>query len=187
MRKLVWSINITPDGFCGHQSVIADDELHEHDNELLSGADIILFGRVTFQLFADYWPGIAEKKLGSTQENLFAEKISLLDKIVFTRTLDSVQWKNTKLVSENIDEEITALKHPDGKDIIIFGSPGFAMELTKMGLIDEYEFIIQPMLAGNGKRFFETEGLNQWVDLQLISSKKFNSGAFALRYKVNKD
>ena len=182
MRKLISYINVTPDGFCDHTAVIADEELHENANELFRSADTVVFGRVTYQLMESYWPSVVKKPTGIKSVDEFAVLIDNIDKIVFSRTLKNVEWKNTKLATEEIKKEILRLKQQPGKSILV-GSPNIISELTKLGLIDEYYFLVQPMLAGNGKRFFETVNLNKSQNLKLTDTKFLKSGVIVLRYQ----
>ena len=115
MRKLIAAINMTLDGFCDHTAMIADDELHQHFNELLSDADILLYGRITYQLMESYWPPFVKNPSGNKPEDEFAVLIDNISKIVFSRTLTNVDWKNTTLKKEIIKEEILELKRQAGK------------------------------------------------------------------------
>lgn len=182
MRKLISYINITPDGFCDHTAVIADEELHESANSLFRSADTAVFGRVTYQLMESYWPSVAKKPTGIKSIDEFAVLIDNINKIVFSRTLKNFEWKNTKLATEALKEEILKLKIQPGKNILV-GSPGIISELTKLALIDEYYFLVQPILSGNGKRFFETVNLDKHHSLKLADTKVFKSGTVTLCYK----
>jgi dihydrofolate reductase len=182
LRKLISYINITPDGFCDHTAVIADEDLHESANEIFRSADTAVFARVTYQLMESYWPSVANKPTGIKSVDEFAVLIDNIDKIVFSRTLKNFEWKNIKLATEGLKEEILKLKGQPGKNILV-GSPNIISELTKLGLIDEYYFLVQPILAGNGKRFFETINLNKSYNLKLADTKVFKSGTVTLCYK----
>jgi dihydrofolate reductase len=184
MRELVYLINITPDGFCDHTAVAADDELHRYSTNLLKKADLVLFGRVTFQLFESYWPAVVKHSSGTDSENEFAQTIDAIDKIVFSKTLKKTSWKNTGIISnQNLEEEISKLKDMAGRNICIFGSPCLAQSLIKHGLIDEYHFCLQPVIAGHGKRFFENEIMEKRIDLKLFKTQAFSSGAVARCYR----
>jgi dihydrofolate reductase len=117
MRKLIAAINMTLDGFCDHTALIADEEIHQHYNELLSNADTLLYGRITYQLMESYWPSVVKNPTGNKPIDEFAVIIDNISKIVFSRTLKNVDWKNTKLKKEGIKEEVLELKQQAGKNI----------------------------------------------------------------------
>src|SRR6478672_10508136 len=110
MRKLIAAINMTLDGFCNHTAMIADDEIHQHYNELLSNADTLIYGRITYQLMESYWPTVVKNPTGSKPTDEFAVLIDNISKIVFSHTLKNVDWKNAKLVNVDIEEEVLELK-----------------------------------------------------------------------------
>ena len=157
MRKLIAGINMTLDGFCNHEAGIADDELHQHYNELLSNADTILFGRITYQLMESYRPSLVKNPTGNKPEDEFAVLIDNISKIVFSRTLKNVNWKNTELKKEIIKEEILELKQSrnGGSKNILAGSPGLIVALTQLDLIDEYQLAVQPIILGSGLPLFK--------------------------------
>ena len=179
MRKLISSINITLDGFCDHEVVIADDELHQQANELLKSADTMLFGRVTYQLMEAGWPPLVKKPTGNKPMDEFARLIDNIHKIVFSQTLKKVIWKNTKLLAGGIKEEVEKLKQQPGRNIIV-GSPTLIITLTQLGLIDEYRFCVQPIILGKGLPLFKN--ISQRIDLPLLSTKTFGSGVVTLCY-----
>lgn len=183
MRKLIAAINMTLDGFCDHTAVIADDELHQHYNELLKNADALLFGRITYQLMESYWPSVVKNPTGSKPEDEFAVIIDNIQKIVFSRTLRHIEWKNTILKNEIVKEEISKLKKQSGKNIYA-GSPGLIVTLTRLGLIDEYILCVHPIISGNGLPLFKN--INDRINLKLIQTKTFDSGAIVLSYEPAK-
>ncbi len=182
MRKIIFAINMTVDGYFGHEDMIADEELHEYFTGLLHNAGVILFGRKTYELMVPYWPNVAKSQSGTKADNEFARTFDSLEKIVFTTTLNSVEGSNTKIVRANVAEEVLKLKQQPGKDISI-GSLSIASQLSQHGLIDEYYFVVHPVVAGKGPRLFEAEGLKERLQLELTGSKQFRSGAIALHYK----
>jgi dihydrofolate reductase len=182
MRKTVFAINITADGYCSHTDMIADDELHEYFTERLRNADVIIFGRKTYELMVPYWPDVAKSQSGTPADNEFARVFDALEKVVFSTTLKSVEGDNTKIVRANIAEEVLKLKQRPGKDIAI-GSLSIASQLMRLGMIDEYYFVVHPVVAGKGPRLFEVDGLEERLQLKLAGSKQFQSGVFALHYK----
>jgi dihydrofolate reductase len=186
MRKIIAAINITLDGFCDHTAMFADDEIHQHYNELLSNADTILFGRITYQLMESYWPSIVKNPTSNKPMDEFALLIDNISKIVFSRTLKNVEWKNTELKKEVIKEELLELKHSryGGSKNILVGSPGLIVALTQLGLIDEYQLAIQPIILGSGLPLFNN--LKDRVDLKLLKTKTFDCGAVTLYYEPTK-
>src|SRR5258708_39402373 len=157
MRKLIAAINMTLDGFCDHTAGIADDELHQHYNELLTNADTLLFGRITYQLMESYWPTIVKNPTGNKPTDEFAVLIDNISKIVFSRTLKNVDWKNTKLKKEVINEEVLELKQSrnGGSKNILVGSPSLIVALMQLDLIDEYQLAVQPIVLGSGLPLFK--------------------------------
>ncbi len=184
MRKVIAAINMTLDGFCDHTAVIPDDELHQHYNELLSNADTILFGRITYQLMESSWPTVVKNPTGNKPEDEFAVLIDNISKIVYSRTLKNVDWKNVKLKKEVIKEEVLELKQQAGKNILA-GSPSLIVALTQLHLIDEYQLCVHPIVLGSGLPLFKN--IKDRVDLKLIKTKIFSSGSVTLYYKPAKN
>jgi dihydrofolate reductase len=182
MRKTVFAINMTVDGYFGHEDMIADDELHEYFTVLLRSAGVILYGRKTYELMVPYWPDVARSQSEDPATNEFARVFDALEKVVFSTTLKSVEGDNTKIVRTNIAEAVLKLKEQPGKDISI-GSLSIASQLSQHGLIDEYHFVVHPVVAGKGPRLFETVDLQERLLLKLIDTKTFRSGVIALHYK----
>ncbi len=180
MRKLIAAINITIDGFCDHTAAIADDELHQHYNELLKNASDILFGRITFQLMESSWPPIFLNPTGNKPTDEFATIIENISKIVFSNTLKTVDWNNTKLETGNLEEVIMKLKQQKGKNILV-GSRSLIVALMKLNLIDEYHLCVQPIILGNGLKLFQN--MNERIDFKLLATKSFGSGAIVLYYE----
>lgn len=182
MRKVVFAINITADGYCSHTDGIADDELHRYFTALLRNSDLLLFGRVTYQLMVPYWPDVARNQSGTQAINEFARLFDSLDKLVFSTTLKEVEEKNTRIVRANIAEEVLALKQQPGKDIAV-GSLSIASKLSEHGLIDEYYFLVHPVVAGKGPRLFESVKLHNRIMLDFLGSQTLQSGVIALHYR----
>ena len=182
MRKVVFAINITADGYCGHTDGIADEELHKYFTEVLRNADLLLFGRITYQLMVPYWPEIAKTQSETDATNEFARVFDSLDKVVFSTTLKQVEENDTRIVRANVAEEVIALKQQPGKDICV-GSLSIASQLSERGLIDEYQFVVHPVVAGKGPRLFDTVKLQERLQLDFIGSKIFRSGVVALQYR----
>ena len=182
MRKVVFAINITADGFCGHTDMIADEEVHKYFTGLLRNASIILYGRITYQLMVPYWPDVAKTQSETEATNEFARVFDSLDKVVFSTTLKNVEGDNTRIVRANVAEEVLALKQQPGKDIGV-GSLSIASQLSERGLIDEYQFVVHPVIAGKGPRLFETVKPQDRLQLDFIGSEIFQSGVVTLQYR----
>ena len=183
MRKLIAAMNMTLDGFCDHTSMTADDEIHQHYNELLSNADTLIYGRITYQLMESYWPSVVKDPTGNKPTDEFAVLIDNISKIVFSRTLKNVDWKNTKLKKEVIKEEVLELKQQAGKNILV-GSPGLIVALMQLDLIDEYQLCVHPIILGSGLPLFKN--INDRINLKLLKTKIFGCGAVALYYEPAK-
>src|ERR1700681_4077873 len=168
MRKLVAAINMTLDGFCDHTAMIADEEIHQHYNELLSNADTLIYGRITYQLMESYWPSVVKNPTGNKPMDEFAVLIDNISKIVFSRTLKNVDWKNTKLKKEVIAEELLELKQQKGKNILV-GSRSLIVTLPQLDLIDEYQLGVQPIVLGSGLPLFKN--VRNRVNLKLLKTK----------------
>lgn len=179
MRKLVMEMNVSLDGFANHEVAIADDELHKFACNELDKIDLLLFGRVTYQLMESYWPIVHEDPQATKSEIEFADKFNALPKIVFSQTLQKADWYNSKIIRTNAVEEIIKLKKMPGKNLSV-GGISISQELMKHGLIDEYLILIQPVIWGKGKRLFEN--LEKRNSLKLVETKTFNSGVVVLRY-----
>ncbi|NEU08009.1 dihydrofolate reductase [Flavihumibacter sp. R14] len=177
MRKLIAAMNMTLDGFCDHTAGIADDELHEHYSELLNKAGSILYGRITYQLMEDAWPAIVKNPTGNKAIDEFAVIMDNAHKIVFSRTLKEVHWRNTTLKNKIVRNEILELKESrngGSKDLYV-GSPNLIVALGNLGLIDEYQLCFHPVVIGSGLPLFKN--IRDRIDLKLLKTKTFGSGA----------
>jgi len=179
MRKLIAAINMTIDGFCDHTAGIADDELHQHYADLLGTADTILYGRITFQLM-EYWRTVVKNPTGNPATDEFAVIIDKIPKIVFSHTLKNVEWESAKLANRDLEEEVSAMKQQPGKDILV-GSPSLIVALTQLGLIDQYQLCVHPVILGKGLPLFKN--INDKITLKLLKTKTFSSGAIILYYE----
>ncbi len=180
MSKLIAAINVTLDGFCDHTAMIADEEIHEHYNELLSNADTVLYGRITYQLMESSWPSVVKKPTGNKPMDEFAVIIDNISKIVFSNTLKHVDWKNTKPAKQGVKEEVVELKQQAGKNILV-GSPSLIATLTQLDLIDEYQLCVHPIILGKGLPLFKN--IFDSIKLNLLHTKTFGCGAIALYYE----
>ena len=183
MRPLRYSINVTLDGCCDHRVMIADEELHRRAAESLEQADALLFGRVTYEMMEAAWrpppPAGARPEWMQPWMEPFARTIDAKQKYVVSSTLDRVDW-NAELVRGDLANAVQQLKRESGKGLFV-GGVKLALALTELGLIDEYEFVVQPRLAGHGPTLFA--GLSKHVDLKLVSRLELGSGAVAMRYE----
>jgi len=180
MRNVIFAINITLDGCCDHTKTIADEELLEHYTHLLRDVDLQVFGRKTYQLMVPYWPDVAKNSSKTKASIEFAQTFDSINKIVFSQSLDSAEG-NTRIVRTNPHDEILKLKQQQGKNILI-GGVSIPSQLIELGLVDEYRFVVQPIVAGEGRRLLEGVSLRERLQLKLVESKIFKSGCVALRY-----
>lgn len=183
MRKLIAALNMTLDGFCDHTAGIADEEIHEHYNELLRNAGALLYGRTTYQLMESYWPLVVKNPTGNKPFDDFAVLIDNIPKIVFSRTLQHVDWKNSTLKKELVKEDILELKRQEGKPIFA-GSPSLIVALTQLGVVDEYQLNVLPTILGSGLVLFKN--ITERVNLKLLTTKTFGCGAVVLYYETVK-
>ncbi|CAN5236952.1 dihydrofolate reductase family protein [soil metagenome] len=175
MIKIIAAINMTLDGFCDHTSVIADEELHDHYNELLLSAGMILYGRITYQLM-EYWPTVVKNPTGNKPMDEFAVTMDNIPKVVFSRTLKSIEWKTARLAKGDLKEEVLELRQSrmdGGKDILV-GSRSLIVSLLNLNLIDEFQLTVQPIIAGKGLPLFEN--INARPIPKLLKTKTFSSG-----------
>ena len=179
MRKLIAAMNMTLDGFCDHTAMMADDEIHQHYADLLRSADTVIYGRITFQLM-EYWKSVVENPTGNKATDDFAIAIDDVKKIVYSRTLKNVDWKNTELKSEIIKEEILELKQQAGEPIFV-GSPSLIVALGNLDLVDEYQVGVQPTVIGSGLPLFKN--ITDRIDLKLLKTKTFGCGAVFFYYQ----
>jgi len=188
MRKLILFLHASLDSFVEGPNgamdigwIAYDADLANHAKEILSTADTVIWGRTTYQMMYDYWPTMLSNPAASEHERNHAEWIEKTQKIVFSTTLDKVEWNNSRLVKEHVEEEINKLKQQQGKDMVILGSPRFAHYLMQLDLIDEYKITISPVLIGSGLPLFQ--GIEEKTNLKLIENKTFASGAIGLHYQ----
>lgn len=183
MGKVIAAINMTLDGVFDHTAGLPDDEIHQYYTELLGKGDVILYGRTTYQLM-EFWRTFLENPSEEKSMNDFAMAIDKIQKIVFSRTLENVDWESAKLANRNLGEEVLELKKQSDKDIFI-GSRSLMIQLMKLNLIDEYQLCVYPVVAGTGSLLFEN--INDRTILKLIKSKTFSSGAVILYYKPTEE
>jgi dihydrofolate reductase len=179
MRKLFWQMSVTLDGFMegpnrelDHTAQVEDADFDRYATEMLKSIDVILLGRRTYQLFAAYWPSATGPD---------ADRMNELAKVVFSKTLEKVEWNNSRLVRENIVEEVGRLKRQPGKDLALFGSADLASTLIRLGLIDEYRILVTPFVLGKGTPMFK--GISDGIALKLLKATTWSSGIVALYYQ----
>jgi dihydrofolate reductase len=178
MRPLRYSINVTLDGCCDHRAMSADEDLHRHAVENLDRADAVLFGRVTYEMMEAAFRPTARTAARPDWMEPFARTIDAAKKYVVSSTLDRVDW-NAELVHGDLGNAVQQLKRESGKGLLVGGAK-LPQALAESGLIDEYEFVVQPRLAGHGPTLFA--GVSKHIDLKLVSRLEFGSGAVAMRY-----
>ena len=181
MRNLIFAINITLDGCCDHTKQIGDEETHEYFTHLMRDVDLLVFGRKTYQLMVPFWPEVAKNQSMTRASNDFARTFDSIKKVVFSRSLDSTEDKNTRIVRTSLHDEVVQLKREQGKNILV-GGVDIPSQLIELGLVDEYRFVVAPIVAGEGRRLLEGVSLGEMVQLKLVDSKIFKSGCIALRY-----
>ena len=188
MRKIITTTWITLDGFIAGPNeemdwVIVDEEMGIYEDDLVSAADTLLLGRVTYQSFAGSWPHVPDNPNASEGEKAYARKLNAMRKIVFSKTLPTVEWNNSSLVKEVLPEDITKLKQEPGRDMLIYGSASLVRTLTNHGLIDEYQILVHPVVLGGGKPLFQD--IKERRKLKLVKTKTFPSGVIGLYYQLD--
>lgn len=181
MRKLIYGINLTIDGCCDHTKSTGDVEVHEYFTNLNRNADLLLYGRKTYELMVPFWPDIAKNKSGQTKAmNEFAETFDAVRKIVVSTTIEQPEDEKTSVIRTNLKEEILKLKQEEGKSILT-GGVDLPSQLIDLGLVDEFHVVVHPVIVGEGRRLLNDINLER-LPLKLVESKAFKSGCIALRY-----
>jgi len=180
MRKLIYAINVTLDGCVDHTKQRADEETFDYFIQLLREVDLQVFGRKTYELMVPYWPDVAKDPSSTKSDKEFADAFDSLDRVVFSRSLESAEGK-TRIVRSNLCDEILKLKQEEGKDILV-GGVDIPSQLVDLGLVDEYRFVVVPIIAGEGRRLFEGVTRPEKLQLRLVETKTFKSGSVALHY-----
>lgn len=174
---------MTLDGFCDHTAIIPDEEIHQHYADLLQNADMILYGRITYQLM-EYWPAVVKNPTGNKAMDEFAVVMNHIPKIVFSHTLKNVEWDSAKLANRSLEEEVLALRQSsNGRNRnILVGSRSLIVQLLKLHLIDEFQLCVHPVIAGHGLPLFEN--IHERTMLKLSKTKTFIGGAVILYYEI---
>ncbi len=170
---------MTLDGFCDHTAIIPDEELLQHYADLLSNADTVLYGRITYQLM-EYWKTVVENPTGDKATDKFAVIMDKIPKIVFSHTLKNVEWESAKLANRDLEEEVLELKQQSGKDILV-GCRSLIIQLTELNLIDEFQLCVHPVIVGKGLPLFDK--IKDRTIFKLLKTKIFGSGAIVLYYE----
>jgi dihydrofolate reductase len=181
MRNLIYAINITLDGCVDHTKQLADEEKLEYFAGLVRGVDLQIFGRKTYELMVPYWPEVAKDPSASKADREFARAFDSVPKLVFSRSLEKAEDRNTRVVRANMHDEILKLKKESGKNILV-GGVDVPSQLIERGLVDEYLFVVGPIIAGEGRRLLEGVSLPTKLELRLVDSHFFKSGSVAHRY-----
>lgn len=188
MRKIIVTMWMTLDGYIAGPNgemdwigEIYDEAMGKYEYDLVSAADTLLLGRVTYQSFAGSWPHVPDNPNASEGEKIYARKLNAMRKVVFSRTLPNVEWEHSTLVKEVVPAEIERMKNEPGSDMVIYGSASLVQTLTNLGLIDEYQILVHPVILGGGKPLFQD--IKSQVKLKLVSSKTHPSGVALLTYQ----
>ena len=182
MRNVIFAINITLDGCCDHTKFNPDEEVLDYFTHLVLDADTFVYGRTTYELMVPYWPDVAKNRSGGRADIAYAEAFEAIRKmVVFSRSLVRAERKNTSIVSTDLKDEILKLKQEEGKNILT-GGVTIPAQLIAFGLVDEYRFVVHPIIAGAGRRLFEGINLPERLQLKLVDTEIFKSGCVALRY-----
>ncbi len=192
MRKIIVTMWMTIDGYVagpnGEMDWIGelyDEAMGTYEYNLISSADTLLLGRETYQSFAGSWPHVPDNPDAPEGEKAYARRVNAMRKLVFSRTLESVEWNNSTLVKEVVPEDIERLKQEPGRDMVIYGSVSLVQTLTNLGLIDEYQILVHPVLLGSGKPLFQD--IEHETKLKLVETRAHPSGVVLLTYQLRKE
>lgn len=183
MQPVRYSINITLDGCCDHTAGLPDAELHAHATKLIADADALIFGRVVYQMMEVWQPvarGAPRPDWAADWMVPFAKTIDAAKKYVVSNTLGDLDWNAEVITGDRLEARVRALRAQEGRGLLL-GGVKLPLALAELGLIDEYEFVVHPRIAGHGPTLFA--GLRKYVDLQLVDRQEFSGGAVALRYR----
>ena len=190
-RKIIVTEWVTLDGFIAAPDNtmdfvgrLYDDVMGKYEDDFVSAADTLILGRVTYQSFAGAWPKVPDDASRSEGERAYARKLNAMRKVVFSRSLDKVEWNNSVLMKEIVPAEITKLKQQPGKNIVIYGSASVVQALTNLGLIDEYQLLVHPVVLGAGKPLFKD--ITKPVNLHLTQVDNRKSGVVVLYYEPDR-
>lgn len=179
MRKLVAAINMTLDGFCDHTAINPDAEIHDHYTDLLDKADVVLYGRITYQLM-QFWQPFVANPSGEKSMDDFAVVMDRIPKIVFSNTLQKTDWHSATLATQPLEAVVKELKQQPGKDILV-GSRSLILQLLKLNLLDEFQLCVHPVVVGGGLHLFEN--VSDRLTFKLQKTKIFKEGAVTFYYE----
>jgi dihydrofolate reductase len=181
MRKLVYAINLSLDGCCDHTKFVPDEDVFDYYIRLVRDSDLFVYGRKTYELMVPYWPDIAKNPAQQTKSDVeFAQAFESKKKVVFSTSLNSVDEKS-RIVRTNLKDEILKLKQEPGS-YILTGGVSIPAQLIELGLVDEFRFVVTPILAGEGRRLLDGVGAPGKLRLKLIDSKVYKAGSILLHY-----
>lgn len=185
MRKLVLFMHVSLDGFAadvngGLDWISYDSELQQYADGIVATVGSPVYGRLTYELMAGYWPTVLDNPNAGEHSKAHAQWVDKATKIVFSRTMKEAAWNNTIVINDNIAEEINKLKQQPGKDLVIFGSPGLAHSFMELDLIDEYQLTLNPVLLGSGIPVYQN--IKNKTNLKLIKATPLKSGVVGLHY-----
>lgn len=182
MRKLIYVINLSLDGCLDHTIGEPDEELFDFYINLVRNAGQLVYGRITYELMVPYWPDIAKNPAGKTKADVeYAEAFDAVEKVVFSKSLEKAEGKNSRIVRTKPEDEIRKLKREEGKNIYM-GGVALPSYLIELGLVDEYIFTIIPVIVGKGKRLMDGINMQEKLRLKLVDTKVFKSGSVILHY-----
>lgn len=180
MRTVTFGMNISIDGYCDHTIFDPTEELYDYFTGMMDDVDLLFYGRVMYELMFPYWADVAKSKSGTAGENRFAERLTAIDKVVISRSLDSVD-ENTRIIRNNPAEELLKLKQQPGKKISL-DSVSLLPELIAAGLIDEFHLVVHPIIVGKGRPLLDAGSLQEKLKLKLVDTIVFKSGCVAHHY-----
>lgn len=190
VRKIISLMHVSLDGFAAGlhgelEWAAVDEEMYQDVTDLLRTVDTALYGRMTYHMMEGYWPTVPSDPASTALERQHAHWVEHVQKIVFSRTLETAEWNNTRVIKENIAEEVVKLKQAPGMNLMIFGSPSITHTLMHLGLIDEYRITVNPVILGSGIPLFT--GIKEQVALKLLAARTFRSGVVGLHYRKEAD
>lgn len=179
MRKVIAAFNMTLDGYCDHTAVDPDEAIHDHYRDLLKSGGVALYGRTTYHLM-EYWKDILQKPTGVKSMDDFAVSMDRIPKVVFSHTLKNIDWKTARLAERDLEQEVLALREQEGNDILVC-SRSLIIQLINLGLLDEFQLTIHPVVAGKGLPLLDL--VKDRTVLKLAGTKTFGSGAVTFYYR----
>ncbi|MES2456113.1 MAG: dihydrofolate reductase family protein [Bacteroidota bacterium] len=182
MRKLIYGINVSLDGCCDHTKFGGAADVHDYFRQLLEDADLVIYGRKTYELMVPFWPEIAESQSMDETSNAFAKAFAGLNRVVVSKTIDLAGDPNTTVIRDNLKEEILKLKQQPGKALST-GGVELPAKLIELGLIDEFHIVVHPVIVGQGRRLFSEMTLTENLGLKLMAEETLSSGCIILRYE----